>query len=85
MTIATDSKALNFKAGSNITLGYLAPGTVGGDTDSGSDDYGTVIINATNQIPSDNITGSGTNGWITKWTGEHTIGNMVAISAAVSS
>ena len=84
MTIATDSKALNFKAGSNVTLSYLAPGTTGGDTDSGSNNYGTIVINATNQIPSNNITGSGTNGYITKWTGTNTIGNMIAINAAVS-
>jgi hypothetical protein len=44
-----------------------------------------LIINASNQIPFDNITGSGTNGWITKWTGEHTLGKLVAISSAISS
>jgi len=85
MSTAVSSKALNFKAGSNMTVSYLAPGTTGGSTDSGSNNYGTVIISATNQIPSNNITGSGTNGYITRWTGEHTIGNLVALSAAISS
>lgn len=36
-------------------------------------------------LPSSAVTGSGTNGYITRWTGEHTIGNLVALSAAVSS
>ena len=82
MTTATSSKALNFKAGSNVTLSYLAPGTTGGTTDSGSADYGTLTITA--NIPSNNVTGSGTNGYITKWTGTNTIGNLVAIGSGTT-
>lgn len=37
------------------------------------------------QIPTNNVTGSGTSGYITKWTGTNTIGNLVALSSAVSS
>jgi len=76
---------MNLKAGSGITITYLAPGTTGGSTDSGSANYGTYTINASNQIPSDNVTGSGTNNWITKWTGTNTIGKLVAISNTISS
>jgi hypothetical protein len=37
------------------------------------------------QIPTNNVTGSGTSGYITKWTGTNTIGNLVALSSAISS
>lgn len=36
-------------------------------------------------IPSNNVTGSGTNGYITKWNGTNTITDLVALSSAVSS
>lgn len=48
MTNDVTSKALNFKAGPNVSLTYLAPGTTGGTTDSGSADYGTLLINTNN-------------------------------------
>ena len=74
---------MNLKAGSGVTITYAAPGT--GSGQSGSANYGTYTINASNQIPSNNVTGSGTNNWIAKWSGEHTISKLVAISSTVTS
>ena len=74
-----DTKGINFKAGSGIQLTYQSAGT-----GSGSNDYGQITITANNQIPSNNVTGSGTANYITKWTGTNTIGNLVAISSAIT-
>lgn len=74
---------MNLKAGSGVTITYTAPGT--GSGQSGSTNYGTYTINASNQIPSDNVTGSGATNWIAKWSGEHTISKLVVISSTVTS